>query len=960
MKVVHFSSNDNRSGATRSALRLHDGLRSLGIDSKVLVKKKSSQDPFVIQAAADYEPPLASIVEKFYIQFQRAPLTNTCFSLGYPGVSCNHEQIVQQADVLVFHWVADFLNPMEINHLLSLRKPVLWVCHDMRAFTGGCHYPAGCRQFMETCTTCPQLKADPLHVVEANFVDQLEVFQSCPITVVAPSHWMAQEAQASAIFREAKIKTIPYGIETDIFKPANKKEARLHLGLSEDAFIILLTCSDGEEKRKGLEYLEELSYALLRKISETLGADFKYKIQFLFVGKRASTLAHLAFPTKHLDVIEEDSQLQEAYAASDVLLSLSKEDNLPNTILEAMACGAPIVGFNTGGISDLVVHGENGFLVSLGNIGALTEALLKILLNPSLRDAMGQKSRSFIEKKFTLQRQAKAHKRLYEELLAEQQELKATGLAPKPQQSPQSIRMRRIMPQLFSIAQSIDQFIQIEKASCKQQLEALADQCGGKEEKKGAPILVEQRKINMLTVLISAIKRQCNAKKVFQHSDYHFAIDAPKYLAHRKNQEVRGWFLHQHGTPIEKIRFRVGNKIFNGFTGYLRPDVASQYSQNNGSYDCGVKAPVELHFGVNDIVIEAVGAEQQWEQIGTIQMVYSPLLISFLFLPKKGMDLFQCILDWNKKNVKKPIMSVIQHYLYHRKWGGIGHLWHYDPRPIKNEIFSKKSVVLKNKEKTPKISIVTPSYNQGAFLEATIQSVLNQNYSNLEYIVIDGASQDASPAIIEKYRPLLSYAVSEPDEGQSDAIQKGLARCTGGENEIMAYLNSDDLLLPGSLAFVADFFEKNPNVDLIYGHRVLINDGGKEIGRWFTPHHNNYNLSVIDYVPQETMFWRKRLYDKIGGIDPNFHFAMDWDFLLRAQEGGAVIKRLPYFLGCFRVHESQKTNAQINTIGHKEIKQLQFRSHQRIITDEEIGKVYMKNVIESKIVQLLFSIGVRI
>ena len=305
--------------------------------------------------------------------------------------------------------------------------------------------------------------------------------------------------------------------------------------------------------------------------------------------------------------------------------------------------------------------------------------------------------------------------------------------------------------------------------------------------------------------------------------------------------------------------------------------------------------------------------------------------------------------------VKKELLGIIHNICTHKKLSGLGHLVHHAPRPIKYEKYPKKTF-----QHMPKITIVTPSYNQGSFLEATIQSVLSQNYSNLEYIVIDGNSQDNSPAIIEKYRSLLGYAISEPDQGQSHAIQKGFEHCTGGENEIMAYLNSDDLFFPGVLHFAADFFEKNPRVDMIYGHRMLIDDNGKEVGRWFTPHHNNYNLSILDYVPQETMFWRRKLHDKIGGIDPNFHFAMDWDFLLRAQEAGAVIKRVPYFLGCFRVHAAQKTNLQINTIGEQEMLLLRNRSHHRNITDEEIIKVYVKSCIESIFTRFLFFIGIRL
>lgn len=458
------------------------------------------------------------------------------------------------------------------------------------------------------------------------------------------------------------------------------------------------------------------------------------------------------------------------------------------------------------------------------------------------------------------------------------------------------------------------------------------------------------------TTVIKSVKKYLKNKRQhpFKHPDYYWAFDAPKRITHRKKNEGQGWVFHRHGIPIGKIRFKIGDKTFDGFTGYLRPDVALDYQQKKGSYDCGIKGQIELKWGINEIVIEALPQEGQWEAIGSVKVFCNPLFGDFLFFPKKGWSFLNFL---KRRSVGKNIISAVQHCLHYSKVGGIGHLNHYDPRSITYETFPKNSLGAQTNQL--KISIVTPSYNQGNFLEKTIQSVLHQNYPNLEYVVIDGGSKDNSPQIIKKYQSVLSYCISEPDQGQSHAIQKGFQQCSRKADDIMAYLNSDDLLLPGSLNFVAAYFKKNPHVDMIYGHRILINHSGEEIGRWFTPRHNNYNLSVLDYVPQETMFWRRRLYHKIGGIDPSLHFAMDWDFLLRAQESGAVIKRVPYFLGCFRVHEEQKTNLHITTIGDREVQQLRERSHGGKTLDRKIATVYLKNLIDSGLAQVLFSLGIR-
>ncbi|HEY5793269.1 MAG TPA: glycosyltransferase, partial [Chthoniobacterales bacterium] len=136
---------------------------------------------------------------------------------------------------------------------------------------------------------------------------------------------------------------------------------------------------------------------------------------------------------------------------------------------------------------------------------------------------------------------------------------------------------------------------------------------------------------------------------------------------------------------------------------------------------------------------------------------------------------------------------------------------------------------------------------------------------------------------------------------------------------------SDDLLAPGALQFVGSFFARNPTVDVVYGHRILINEGGAEIGRWILPPHCRETLRRIDYIPQETLFWRADLYHRVGGLDPSFTFAMDWDLILRFLSAGAVFRRLPYFLACFRVHDLQKTSALTESIGITEVNRLRRR-----------------------------------
>jgi hypothetical protein len=252
------------------------------------------------------------------------------------------------------------------------------------------------------------------------------------------------------------------------------------------------------------------------------------------------------------------------------------------------------------------------------------------------------------------------------------------------------------------------------------------------------------------------------------------------------------------------------------------------------------------------------------------------------------------------------------------------------------------------------IALVTPSYNQAPFLERTIQSVLGQQFPRLEYVVQDGGSSDETCAILDRYRSRLTHCESAKDRGQGHAINLGFRHTRA---EIMAYLNSDDLLLPGALHYVADYFAKHPEVDVVYGHRIVVDEEDAEIGRWVLPKHNDDVLSWADYIPQETLFWRRSIWERAGGeIDESFQFALDWDLILRFRACGARFVRLPRFLGIFRYHQEQKTCSQLAGVGAREMDRLRTRCHGRRVSSTEIARhllsYFWRHVLYHKLYQL--------
>jgi len=284
--------------------------------------------------------------------------------------------------------------------------------------------------------------------------------------------------------------------------------------------------------------------------------------------------------------------------------------------------------------------------------------------------------------------------------------------------------------------------------------------------------------------------------------------------------------------------------------------------------------------------------------------------------------------------LKRKGRSLMSWWNHHAK-PKLGRLQHHQPFPLHTWALPPK---LARNDATcrPRISIVTPSFGQAPFIARTIESVLSQDYPQLEYFIQDGGSSDGTVEILERYSERLAGWASVPDSGQSHAINLGFARTSG---EIMAWLNSDDLLLPGTLAYVGDYFAHNPGVDVVYGHRILIDEQDMEIGRWILPPHSDDVLSWADFIPQETLFWRRAIWDKAGGrVDESFRFAMDWDLLLRFRDAGARMVRLPFFLGAFRIHDAQKTSAAINSIGIGEMDRLRERHLGRRVSRDEIRR----------------------
>jgi len=421
MKITLLSTFDRLGGASIAALRLQRGLRSLGQDSWMLVKQKSSLDPHVRQMdlagkkRSRHEDAWRRIEEQVY-EANRTGLSNTRFSLPYPGYDVSGTKIVREADIVNLHWVALFQSVESVSALLASGKPVVWTLHDQNPFSGGCHYSAGCSGYMGDCRDCPQLR-DPSLQLPAMVLEAKKKFWLGNLTVVTPSRWLADCARRSSLFGKFRVEVIANSLEHEIYRPHDKGAARRALGLRPDCLYLLFSSYTSREKRKGFAHMIlALQHCLRQERFRALANANGTAI--LLLGPCDVELKNLGIPLHPLGMIMDDERLALANEAADVMVIPSEEENLPNVMLEALACGTPVAGFAVGGMPDVVEDGVNGVLAAPGDAAALGEAILSLAFDDERRRRLGENGRRLIERNFKLSDQARNYLGLFEDLRA--------------------------------------------------------------------------------------------------------------------------------------------------------------------------------------------------------------------------------------------------------------------------------------------------------------------------------------------------------------------------------------------------------------------------------------------------------------------------------------------------------------------------------------------------------------
>lgn len=415
MRVVHLALNDGEGGAAQSALNLHNALLKLGTNSSFLVEKIHNGTCLGVIEAGGFDEGWETTLNEILLWNNRSPRTNTYYSLNYPGSMNLDHECLRLADVINLHWVAGSLSASSICELAALGKPIIWTLHDMRALTGGCHFPSDCLNYQKDCSDCPQLIWNLGGMVEQSRKLMERALNFAGIHLVAPSSWLRSAVDTSVSARNCSASTIPYGIDTDLFAPCDIKEAREMFGLHLEVTYILLASHHIGERRKGFPEALAIIEAL-GQLPELRDQFSSGKIRILLCGQADEKTELSSCRSEHVGFISHSS-MPYLYSASDLILFTSIQDNLPNIILEAMACGTPIAAHDLPGVRDLMGDDETcGFHFPIGEIPVAIKKITQMILDKPKRRLMGQNARKRVIKEFSLLKQGKKYLDLYEEI----------------------------------------------------------------------------------------------------------------------------------------------------------------------------------------------------------------------------------------------------------------------------------------------------------------------------------------------------------------------------------------------------------------------------------------------------------------------------------------------------------------------------------------------------------------
>ena len=362
MRVLIINTSERTGGAAIAANRLMNALKNSGIKAKMLVRDKQTDQVTVVPLKKSWRKVAQFVWERIVIwQANRFHKHNLfAVDIANTGTDITALPEFRQADVIHLHWINQgMLSLKSIRKIFESGKPVVWTLHDMWPVTGICHHARTCEKYTTQCSHCPLLyKGHKLDLSYRVFRQKQKLYKDQPLTFVGCSHWLEGLARKSALTQGHPVTSIPNPINTNLFRPASKETIRQALHLPTDKKLLLFSSMKITDRNKGIDYLVDAC-----KILAARYPDFVRSLGVVVVGKESQQYADLfPFPIYCLDFVHEEKDIARIYNAADLFVNPSLHENLPNTIMEAMACGIPCIGFHTGGIPEMIDHLHNGYI----------------------------------------------------------------------------------------------------------------------------------------------------------------------------------------------------------------------------------------------------------------------------------------------------------------------------------------------------------------------------------------------------------------------------------------------------------------------------------------------------------------------------------------------------------------------------------------------------------------------
>lgn len=417
MRVLIINTSERIGGAAIAANRLMEALKRHGVKAQMLVRDRQTRQLSVCAVPQSWLLPLKFLWERFIILLNNGLRKSTLWlvDIANTGTDITAMPEFRQADVVHLHWVnQSFISLDGLRRILRSGKPVVVTMHDMWYFTGICHYAGSCRRYESQCRRCPLLGS--LHIggglAQRVWKRKQAMLSERPLTFVGCSQWMADMAARSALCQGHRIVAIPNAINTDGYAPEPRQAAREAFSLPQEKQLVLFSSQRITDERKGFHLLRQA----LRHIADE-HPEVAARLALVVVGGEADKVAHsVPLPVFPISYVSKEADMMKLYNAVDVFVTPSLQDNLPNTIMEALACGTPCVGFAVGGIPEMIDHQQNGYVATYRDASDLARGILWTL-DPERSEQLAQHAREKALRAYAEEQVAAAYTRIYETAL---------------------------------------------------------------------------------------------------------------------------------------------------------------------------------------------------------------------------------------------------------------------------------------------------------------------------------------------------------------------------------------------------------------------------------------------------------------------------------------------------------------------------------------------------------------